>query len=154
MQFLRDYRLPSTPYAIKQITSLYPMLEHIEESEREMTEKNLSILRLGAVLAKLLEHLPQKSHENWMISKFNFYFFYVYLHEAVSLIKFIEFTRIIWYPLDHITFILLRHMVFFYWSKKEAQILSLFCNKTIITHTWFRIFWWQTTASFAIIKSL
>ena len=56
------------------------MLEHIEESEREMAEKNLLILRLGAVLAKLLEHLPQKSHENWMISKFNFYFFYVYLH--------------------------------------------------------------------------
>jgi len=48
------------------------MLEYIEESERERIEKNMLILRLEAVLAKLLEHLTQKSHEYW---KFNFYFF-------------------------------------------------------------------------------
>ncbi|CAG8621225.1 6667_t:CDS:2 [Acaulospora morrowiae] len=55
--------LPSTTYAIKQMISLYPMLEHIEENKRERTE-NMPISRLGTVLVKLLDHLSQKSHEH------------------------------------------------------------------------------------------
>ena len=76
MQFLRDYRLPLTTYAIKQMTLLYPMLEHIEESEKEKTGKSMPMLILEAVLEKLPEHLLQKSHEHYnMVPQFNSYFF-------------------------------------------------------------------------------
>ena len=66
MKFLTQLynRLPSTLYATKQMISLCPMLEHIEESEKEKIEKNIPMLILGAVLEKLLEHLFQKSHEH------------------------------------------------------------------------------------------
>ncbi|EXX51398.1 uncharacterized protein OCT59_022273 [Rhizophagus irregularis] len=53
-------RIPSTLYATKQMISLCPMLDHIEESEKEKIEKNIPMLRLGAVLEKLLEHPLQK----------------------------------------------------------------------------------------------
>ncbi|PKK56977.1 hypothetical protein RhiirC2_721522 [Rhizophagus irregularis] len=41
---MKNVKLPSTPYAIKQMTLLYPMLEHIEKSEKKRTEKNMPML--------------------------------------------------------------------------------------------------------------